>query len=351
MSVTGDQDITITNTGVTTFQGQTGGITLVAGDNITIDGLKISADVPDAPSVDTFKTISDGTTSFSASGNSDTVTFLPGTGITLTTDTTNKKITINSSASGAVTGVGDGLALSSGIASVALLSAQSGTGVTSSFSGLEFVGSGNELTLLQGCGNGEILKFNTGTNVWECAADSGGASGIINVEENDVVVSATAGTLDFLGSDFILGESPSGEINVSIDYANSEITRNNQNETISGNWTFGGTVNLSALSSSTYLCTDGSKNVISCGAGGVTSLNSLSGALTIANATTGGSTITIDDATTAAKGIASFNSTNFSVSSGAVNTIQNINNAASPTFAGLTLSGLNSTIICRGYTR
>jgi len=53
-----------------------------------------------------------------------------------------------------------------------------------------------------------------------------------------------------------------------------------------------------------------------------------------ANALTG----SIADATTAAKGVASFNSTNFTVTSGAVNTIQNIATTSSPTFAGLTLS-------------
>lgn len=43
-----------------------------------------------------------------------------------------------------------------------------------------------------------------------------------------------------------------------------------------------------------------------------------------------------EDATTTNKGIASFSSTNFSVTSGAVNTIQDIHTGASPTFAGLT---------------
>ncbi len=74
------------------------------------------------------------------------------------------------------------------------------------------------------------------------------------------------------------------------------------------------------------------------GASGVTTLNGLSGALIIANAGAAGSTITINDATTGSKGIASFNPTNFSTSGGAVNTIQDINTTAAPTFGQLTLS-------------
>ncbi len=84
------------------------------------------------------------------------------------------------------------------------------------------------------------------------------------------------------------------------------------------------------------LSTAGAPNFAACpSASGVTSLNGLNGGLTIANASAGGSTITIDDATTASKGIASFNATNFSVAGGIVNTIQNINSGATPTFAGV----------------
>jgi len=53
----------------------------------------------------------------------------------------------------------------------------------------------------------------------------------------------------------------------------------------------------------------------------------------------GNPTLSGVDASTTVKGVASFNSTNFSVASGAVNTAQNINTGASPSFVGLTLSG------------
>src|SRR5204863_154661 len=61
---------------------------------------------------------------------------------------------------------------------------------------------------------------------------------------------------------------------------------------------------------------------------GGTSGSAISGALTLANSTTASTTITIDNAAAdgTTKGIAAFNATNFSASTGVVNTIQNISN-------------------------
>jgi hypothetical protein len=80
------------------------------------------------------------------------------------------------------------------------------------------------------------------------------------------------------------------------------------------------------------------------GNSGVSTLNGLSGALTFANASGGGSTITIDNATTSgAKGIASFNNTNFTAASGLINTVQDINTTAAPTFGALMLTSSQAT--------
>ncbi len=76
--------------------------------------------------------------------------------------------------------------------------------------------------------------------------------------------------------------------------------------------------------------------------GDVTDINGQTGDVIIASITpssivTTTGTITIQDASTTVKGLASFNSTNLTVTNGAVNTIQGIATSSSPTFAGLTL--------------
>lgn len=109
----------ITNTGVLSLAGKTGTLSLEAGNGIGIDGLKITnngivsltagsgIDVAGSTitnndkgsSQNIFKTFTvNGQGDIIAGSNSDTFTFVAGTGITLSTDTTNKKLTITGSA-------------------------------------------------------------------------------------------------------------------------------------------------------------------------------------------------------------------------------------------------------------
>ncbi len=106
------------------------------------------------PDQNLFETIS------TASGSSpvadtptDTLTFATSTGITIVGDSGTDTVTIG------VDLVDDGDGVSA---------------TTSSESGLEFVD--NELSLLRGCSNGELAKWVSATESWDCSADSTGGS-------------------------------------------------------------------------------------------------------------------------------------------------------------------------------
>ncbi len=193
ISVTTGNAPSISNTGVLSLAGKTGALQLEEGENITIDGLKINADI------NSFQNIKvDGQSTLTAGGADDSVTFSPGPGLNITTNTNTKKVTLG---------------------------------------------------ILSSCSSGEVLKWNTSSGNWECGTDAGASGlGIINVKENNVVLSPTADTLDFKGSDFVLTESPAGEINIDIDYANSYIARKNTTETVNNLWTFTSGLTLSNLS-------------------------------------------------------------------------------------------------------
>ncbi|HEV2412974.1 MAG TPA: hypothetical protein VGS28_04210 [Candidatus Saccharimonadales bacterium] len=95
---------------------------------------------------------------------------------------------------------------------------------------------------------------------------------------------------------------------------------------------------VAGSSNDCLVSTSGAPVWTTCPDTGVSLLDGLAGSLTIANSTGSGSTVTIQNASTSQLGLAEFNSTNFTVSSGIANTVQNINTAATPTFATLNLT-------------
>jgi len=207
--------------------------------------------------------------------------------------------------------------------------------------------------------NASILSLTAGTTNLQIASDANGNLTISSVGAGTGTVSSTGGTAGqvalFTGAqaigDSVISQSGTtvtvtGDLNVSggatlgtpLGVTNGGTGANTlaANGVLVGN---GAGVINSVTAASAGLClvsTAGTPAFASCsGGGGVTSLDGLTGALTIANSTGSGSAVTINDATTGSKGIASFSATNFSVLSGVVNTVQNINTAASPTFAGV----------------
>ncbi|KKR56622.1 MAG: hypothetical protein UT96_C0038G0001, partial [Candidatus Woesebacteria bacterium GW2011_GWC2_40_30] len=87
----------------------------------------------------------------------------------------------------------------SGATSLAL-NIQSGGGLVATSSGL---------SLIRTCGDGELLKWTDSTSSWDCATDAGGTGGgISTLQADDVTVVSSATTIDFLGADFDLTNSP-----------------------------------------------------------------------------------------------------------------------------------------------
>ena len=113
------------------------------------------------------------------------------------TVTAGQNFTINSDVFTDLTG--NGLAVSSNALTVNLLTSADGTGSTSNNSGLEFQGtSNNALALLQGCSDGQILKWNISTSVWYCANDQGAGSGSSKWTETTNLLYPNTATVDVL---------------------------------------------------------------------------------------------------------------------------------------------------------
>ncbi|HCO99514.1 MAG TPA: hypothetical protein DIT56_02800, partial [Candidatus Moranbacteria bacterium] len=125
-----------------------------------------------------------------------------------------------------------------GIADI-LNAANGTTATTQSFSGLEFAGdSSDQLTLLQGCANSQVLSWDNGAKVWKCSNFVGASMAVIKVNGEEAIEEINFNTLAFNGTSDFTFSLASNIATIGIDYANSGITRKNQNEVITGAWNF-----------------------------------------------------------------------------------------------------------------
>lgn len=217
-------------------------------------------------------------------------------------------------------------------------------GTTISNSGVVSVTSDSPTIIVSDDGNGNLTLSGSGAGT---VSSPGGTVGAIPVftgaqEISDSIVSQSGGTTIIIGGDLdVTGDLTLGTP-LSVTNGGTGTASLALNGVLVGQ---GAGAITSVTAGGAGLCllsTVGAPAFSACpgGGGGVTSLEGLTGALTISNATGVGTNITIDDASTVAKGIASFNGTNFSVASGAVNTIQDINSGATPTFAGVNTNNI-----------
>jgi hypothetical protein len=140
----------------------------------TIDGTIIGGA---SAAAGTFTTL---TANTSLTRGTDTITDFTGNGLEmsvgslqLATTTGGAGLTYTSGV--LAVGAGSGITVNADDVTVDLTAATDAlSSTTSSGSGLEVLASG--LTLLQGCSNGQLLKWNETSDVWECSADSTGGS-------------------------------------------------------------------------------------------------------------------------------------------------------------------------------
>jgi hypothetical protein len=202
---------------------------------------------------------------------------------------------------------------------------------------------GGNLNLNAGNTNGSGAAGNV--NITPGANTGGGTQGNVIVVPGSGSDSATffqiqnaAGTreltVDTVGNQLILGTVSSLTGGLALANAGSAFTISLQGAAQTGGSSTLTLPNTAGVNDTVCL-----KTLANCNGLGsnVSSLDLLSGALTINNSTGTGSAITINDSAAdgTTKGIATFNATNFSASGGVVNTIQNIATNSSPTFTAV----------------
>ena len=172
IGITTGQTPTITNTGVTSIQGATGAVSLIAGNNVSINGLTISANIPSQTTQDVFKNFTiDGGGTLTPTSDSDSLTFIPGSGIVLTANTTDNSITIEALGVNLNNGISGILPIANGGTNTSSLGL-AGAVAYSNGSSYAFTDVGTTGYLLQSTGNGtpvwvspSLIPINVGGTV------------------------------------------------------------------------------------------------------------------------------------------------------------------------------------------
>jgi len=254
--------------------------------------------------------------------------------------------------------VGNGLALDGGVLSNAgvtslqgmtgaiNLTAGSGIaidGTTITNTGIKSVSAGANITVVDD-GNGNITISSAGGGSGTVTSPGGTAGRIARfngVQEIVDSIMTESGTAITVAGDLAVANdvNVTGDLNLTnaltVGNGGTGTTSLVNNGVVIGQGANALTAVTAAGPGLCFMSTAGAPAFSACPDGGVTSLNGATGDLTIANSSTAGSTITLDDASTSQKGIAQFSSDNFTAAGGVVDTIQDINTAATPTFAGV----------------
>jgi hypothetical protein len=280
ISITTGQTPTITNTGVLSLQGETGALELEEGDNITIDGLKISADIPDAS--DAFKTYSvTGQSDIVADSSSDTFTFTAGSNIALTTTESTDSLTIG------LTGT--------------IPTTNGGTGLNTYTTGDLLYSSATNTLAARGIGaTGQVLTVVGGVPTWASVSGASCANCVFMDPSASQTITPTAGTATGL----TVAQASGGSVDVFRVTNNAGSTEyleinSSGNVATSGNLTAGGTLNatgattlsstlgvsglstLAGISNSSGITNTGgitNSGGINNGSGGITNAGSITGA-------------------------------------------------------------------------
>lgn len=274
-------DGALSNSGVLSLQGQTGALTITSGGGIAVDGTTLT-----------------NTGVLSLGGATGELTL--GSGLALTGNELRNS-GVNSLTSG----------------SVSLVVNNDGAGNLT----ISDVGGGSGTVTSSGGTTGRIAKFTGVQNIEDSLLSETGTTITVN---GDLSVTGTT----TLTNPLTVGNGGTGATSLA---SNGVVISHGASAFTSVAAGGAGQCLISTVGAPTWSACPGG--------GGVTSLNSLTGALTLANSTGLGSTITIDDASTSQKGIAQFDATNFSAVGGIIDTIQDISTSASPTFASQTLTG------------